>query len=103
MELLKVFKKQSAKLLRLPSGSFTVDRQGAVLVRTVPSTFPQHLIEQIGQIVLEVFRDASSAQVALSQITVTYPNLRIAARELRGGAMIFLSARDSLAPQTKKQ
>lgn len=102
MGLLKVFKKPSAKLLGLPSGSFTMDRDGELVVRTVPSSFPQALIEQIGQLVLEVFREANAAQIALSQITISYPSFKITARELRGGTMVFLIPKDTLAPETHK-
>ena len=40
MGLLDFFNKPTPSLLRLPSGSFTVDRKGKLLVSTVASSFP---------------------------------------------------------------
>jgi hypothetical protein len=91
MGLLTLFSKTTPALVRLPSGSFTVDREGAVLIGTLPSTFPSTLVRDIAQQVLETFREASEAQLPLSDIVINYPTLRIRARELRGGAIIYLS------------
>jgi len=101
MGILKVFKKKSSKLLRLPAGSFTMDRQGTVLVRTLPSNFPDQIVQQIGSLVLDAFREASAAQLPLSQLHVSYPNLNITARELRGGALVFLAPKNALAPHKR--
>jgi hypothetical protein len=97
MGLLNLFSKASPTLLRLPSGSFTVDREGMVLVGTLPSNFPDELTHVIGQRVLETFRQAEKAQLPLSEVTVNYPSLTITARELRGGAIIFLSPKSPFA------
>jgi hypothetical protein len=78
-------------LMELPSGSFTVDRDGCVLVGTLPSSFPAHLVEGIALQVLATFRDAEAAQLPLSELVLNYSSLKIVARELRGGAMVFLS------------
>jgi hypothetical protein len=91
MGLLSMFSKPAPALLRLPSGSFTLDREGRVLIATVPSSFPSELIQKIGQSVLETFREAQVAQLPLSELTIRYGSLKITAREMRGGAMIFLS------------
>jgi hypothetical protein len=90
MDLLNVFRKTETQLLQLPSGSFTLDRTGNVLVRTLSSTFPQEIVQEIGALVVQAFREAQAAQLPLQQLEVNYPNLRITARELRGGAMVFL-------------
>ena len=47
MGLLTLFNKVPGPLLRLSSGSFTVDREGGVLITTLPSTFPGELIAEI--------------------------------------------------------
>jgi hypothetical protein len=93
MGLLDFFSKPTPSLLRLPSGSFTVDRKGAVLVSTVASSFPPELIDQISSRVLAVFKEATEAQLPLSQIVINYTSLKITARELRGGAIVFMSPR----------
>jgi hypothetical protein len=84
-------KSKASTLLQLPSGSFTVDRTGAVLTQTLPSNFPREIVTDLAHKVLSAFREATQAQLPLSQLIVDYPSLRITARELRGGAMIFLS------------
>ena len=81
-------------LLRLPSGSFTLDRSGRVVVTTLPSGFPTALVLDIGERILSTFRDAQAAQLPLDELVVYYPALKITARELRGGAIVYL------APQT---
>lgn len=102
MGLLNMFcGRSSPPLLRLPSGSFTVDRTGLVLTGTVPSAFPQNLVREVADRVLQAFREASAAQLPLAQLIIDYPSLRITARELRGGAIIFLAPKGS-APRTPK-
>ncbi len=91
MGLLTLFSKPAPNLMRLPSGSFTVDREGRVLVGTLSSTFPADIVEQLGREVLATFRDAQAAQLPLSQLILNYASLKITARELRGGALVFLS------------
>ena len=91
MGLLTLFSKPAPKLLQLPSGSITVDRNGNVLIGTVPSSFPVELLHDIAGRVLAAFRDAEAAQLPLEQLIINYPTLKISARELRGGAMIFFS------------
>jgi hypothetical protein len=85
--------------LRLPSGSFTVDRGGHVLVATLPSTFPTAVVHDIARQVLETFRDAQAAQLPLSELIVEYASLNISARELRGGAIVFLSPKALTNPR----
>jgi hypothetical protein len=82
-------------LLKLPSGSFTVDREGSVLVGTLPSSFPEELVEDISEQVLAAFREAADAHLPLSELVINYPSLKITARELRGGAIIFLAPKSS--------
>ena len=102
MGLLNLFSKPPASLLRLPSGSFTVDREGRVLMGTLPSSFPAELVSDIAHQMLTAFRDAASAQLPLAELVINYPSLKISARELRGGAIIFLSTKspDLLARQS---
>ncbi len=100
MGLLNLFSKPAPTLLHLPAGSFTVDRQGRVLVGTLPSSFPPELMDDIAKQVLATFHGAAGVQLPLAELAVSYPTLRIAARELRGGAMIYLSPRAPYAPAT---
>ena len=92
MGLLSFFSRPSdtSMLVRLPTGSFTVDKTGRVLVSTLPSSFPDKLVSDIATQVLEAFRESATAQIGLHEIIVHFPTLKIVARELRGGALIFL-------------
>ena len=99
MGLLNFFSKPVPKLAQLPAGSFTVDSLGRVLASTVPHSFsPMHLAE-ISSTVLSVFDDAKKAALPLSEIIVRYGGFKITARELRGGAIIFLRPK-GLQPYT---
>ena len=91
MGLLNIFS-QSEKptMVRLPSGSFTVDRSGRTLVSTLPSSFPQKMATEIADHVRTTFREAQKAQLPLNELIIHYPSLKIIAREMRGGALIFI-------------
>jgi hypothetical protein len=94
MGLLNFLGKSSASsLLRLPSGSFTVDPAGKVITSTIPQSFPDHYLKDVGAAVLEIFRSAQAAHAPLTDLVVQYSGLKITARELRGGAIIFLMPR----------
>jgi hypothetical protein len=95
MGFLNIFPKSSPRLLQLPAGSFTVDRSGSVLTRTLPSSYPAELIQEVAHRVLQSFREASAAQLPLSQLIINYPSLKIVAREMRGGAIIFFAPRNN--------
>jgi hypothetical protein len=102
MGLLTLFSRPAPTLLRLPSGSFTVDREGILIVDTLPSSFPSSIVREISRQVLSAFKEAGASQLPLSQLTINYPSLKITARELRGGAIVFLSPKaSSFEPHTK--
>ena len=91
MGLLSFIKKgKRTKLVRLPTGSFTLDRDGNVMTSTLPQGFPESQIQAVSKCVLTAFQMAKKAQMPLSELIVNYNALRILARELRGGAIIFL-------------
>jgi hypothetical protein len=98
MGLLNLFRKPPPTLLRLPAGSFTVDRKGRMLAGTLPWNFPPALVDSIARQVQATFREAADTQLPLSELTISYPTLRITARDLRGGAIVFLSPKTPYAP-----
>ena len=100
MGLLNLFSKTAPTVLRLPSGSFTVDREGAVLTSTLPSSFPASTVRDIAQKVRAAFGEAAAAQLPLAELIINYPSLKIAARELRGGLIVFLTPRTPSSPQS---
>lgn len=75
----------------LPAGCFTVDRDGRVISSTLPQSFSSEMARQIAKTVLLTFENAHQAQLIFSEIQVTYPAMKLTARELRGGAIIFLA------------
>jgi hypothetical protein len=83
-------KPKPARLVHLPSGSFTIDRDGKVMTSTLPQSFPNTHMEDIGRQVIASFEAAKQAQMPLAEIIIYYAALKILARELRGGAIIFL-------------
>jgi hypothetical protein len=101
MGLLNFFAKPAPTLLRLPSGSFSVDREGSVLTSTLPSSFPAGLVKDIAQQVRGAFEEAAEAQLPLTELNIHYPSLKISARELRGGAIVFLSPKAPRSPASQ--
>jgi len=85
----KIFSAQ-ASVQQLPSGTVTVDRQGGIVTSTVASNFPLPLVQTIAKEVLELFREARVGQMPMSEVSLHFSSLRITARELRGGAIIFM-------------
>ena len=101
MGLLSIFSKPAPAVQLLPSGSMTVDRNCQVLASTISSACSPELIKEIAGQVLRLFREARKAQIALSEVTLHFTSLQITARELRGGAIIFLSPKHSFIPPTE--
>jgi hypothetical protein len=83
---------------QLPTGSVTVDRNGRVVTYTVSSAYPKVMLREIGLEVLSLFREARMAQMPLAEISIHFASLNITARELRGGAVIFLLPQTAFSP-----
>jgi hypothetical protein len=75
--------------MRLPSGSFTVNRSGRIVASTLPQGFPVARVSEIAEMIAATFREAREARLPLLELSVHYPAFRLTARELRGGAMVF--------------
>jgi hypothetical protein len=90
MGLLKKLFRRPAAVQELPSGSLTVDRNGNTITSTISSTYPAPLLREIAKDVLRIFGEARDAQMPLAEININFASLRVTARELRGGAIIFL-------------
>ena len=87
-----------AAVQQLPTGTITVNRQGHIVTSTVSSGFPKKMLHDIGRDVIELFREARTAQMPLAEVSLHYGSLRITARELRGVAIIFLFPQTALSP-----
>jgi hypothetical protein len=90
MGILSLFSKPSPAITTLPSGSVTLDRNGRILASTVSSSCPDEVLEEVAAQVLRLFNEARRAQMPLSELVFNFASLQITARELRGGALIFL-------------
>jgi hypothetical protein len=97
MGLLKWFSSSQPAVHKLPSGSFTVDRHGKVMTTTVAADFPVSLLDGIAKEILSVFREARTAQMPLAEVSLDFAGLQISARDMQGGAIIFLSPKNPLA------
>ncbi len=87
--------KNSAEVQMLPSGSLTINRDARILASTVSSAISQDILQDIGNRVLQLFRQAHNAQIPVMELTLHFASLQITARELRGGAMIFFTPKHS--------
>ena len=87
-----------AAVQQLPTGTITVDRDGNIVTSTVSSAFSKKLLKDIASDVLELLREARLAQTPLAEVSLHFGSLRITARELRGGAIIFLLPQAALFP-----
>lgn len=86
---------QTARVpLHIPTGCFTLDEEGAVVATTLPSDFPEKVMTSIGEAVIRTLRGAELAGLGLSELSVHYGSLRISARDLHGGTLIFLNPLD---------
>jgi hypothetical protein len=75
---------------RLPSGSFSLHRGGTVVASTLPSTFPQQKMLEIGKAVLAAFKGAEAIDLPLTDLHIHFSGMLVTARELRGGTLIFI-------------
>jgi hypothetical protein len=101
MGLLNLFSKPSPTVRFLPSGSLTVDRNCRVLASTISSTCPPQILQDIGRLIVGLFAEAAKAQIPVSEITLRFASLQVTAREMRGGAIIFLTPKHSFIPSTE--
>ena len=85
-------------LRRLPSGAFTVDAHGNLVSSTVPQWVPEELVVHIGRQILAVFKGAAAVRMPFIELRVHYEAFRIVAREMRGGAIVFLSPKPAVPP-----
>ena len=96
MGFLKRLFRGRASVQQLPAGTITVNRDGQIVTSTVASTYPKNLLLDIGADVLVLFREARAAQMPLTEVSLHFGSLHITARELRGGAIIFLFPQTAL-------
>jgi hypothetical protein len=94
MGLLSLFSKPNPAVQRLPHGSLTLDRDANIVASTISSGTAPALLHDIGHQVLHLFREARKAQLPLTELNLHFGSLQITAREMRGGAIVFLKPKD---------
>jgi hypothetical protein len=80
---------------RMPSGCFAVHREGGIICSTLPHWFPKATMTEIARVVTASFRIAAETNVTLAEMFIRYRGLTVIARDLRGGALIFLTPNDA--------
>ena len=88
---------------RLPSGCYTIHRGGELVASTLPSSFSREAMLVIGKVVTEAFQSAQKTNLPLTDLHLTFSGLTITARELRGGALIFLEPATLQLPHAQTQ
>jgi hypothetical protein len=82
-------------------GAFTIDSRGSIVSSTVPASFSASLQRELAGAILAAFREAQAAQLTLTELVFEFCGLRVTAKELRGGAIVFLhplTPENQLAP-----
>jgi hypothetical protein len=83
-------KPRKTALIEFPRGSFTVDSGGKVLTSSLPRSFVNEHVQAIATTVLAAQKSARQAQLPISELVVSFQGLRLVARDMRGGAIVFL-------------
>jgi len=102
MGFLGLFEQTAKTPLKIPTGCFSLDPDGNIISSTMPTSFPEEIITEIGRAILETFRESHGAGLGLTELSVHYASLRITARDLHGGALIFLNPRMMSTSESNK-
>jgi hypothetical protein len=102
MGFLGLFEQTAKTPLRIPTGCFSLDPDGRIVSSTMPSSFPEEIIAEIGEKILQTFQESHKAGLGLTEVSVHYASLRITARDLHGGALIFLNPLMMSTPESNK-
>ena len=91
-------KPRKTDLVEFPKGSFTVDGRGKVLTSTLPRKFVTQHVQAIATAVLAAQKAARQNHSPLSELVVCFDGLKLVARDMRGGAIVFLERQSGIAP-----
>lgn len=92
MGVLKPYSRAAVPIAeRLPQGCYSVHKDCNIVQSTLPSWFPEKTALEIARVVLASIKSAQEANLAVTELNIRYSGLDIAARDLRGGALIFLN------------
>jgi hypothetical protein len=79
---------------RFPRGSYTVSAAGSIVVSTLPGSFPRDRMEAIGKVILSALSSARELGTPFSELAADFAGLEIRARDLAGGAIIFITPQE---------
>jgi len=79
---------------RFPRGSYTVSTAGGVVVSTLPGSFPRERMEAIGKAVISALASARELGTPFTELAADFAGLEIRARDLAGGAIIFVNPQE---------
>jgi hypothetical protein len=79
---------------RFPRGSFTVSAAGQIVVSTLPSNFPRERMLDIGNVVLTTLNSARELGTPFAELAADFAGVEIRARDLSGGAIIFVTPQE---------
>ncbi len=94
---------KAPRLDRLPSGCYTIHRGGELVSSTLPCTFSRETMLEIGKIVVTAFHSAQANNLPLTDLHLKFSGLTITAREMRGGALVFLQPASFQLPHQQTQ
>jgi hypothetical protein len=79
---------------RFPRGSYTMSASGGIVVSTLPRSFPTEYMEAIGRAVISALASARELGTPLKEFAADFAGLEIRARDLAGGAIIFVTPQE---------
>jgi hypothetical protein len=79
---------------RFPRGSYTVSSAGNIVVSTLPGSFPRERMQAIGKVMLSALGSARELGTPFSELAADFAGLEIRARDLSGGAIIFITPQE---------
>jgi hypothetical protein len=79
---------------RFPRGSYTISSAGSIVVSTLPGTFPRDRMVTIGRAVLSALSSARELGTPFTELAADYAGVEIRARDLSGGAIIFITPQE---------
>jgi len=88
------FQSKTVGPARFPRGSYTLSSAGNIVVSTLPGSFPRDRMLAIGKTVLSALSTAREMGTPFTELAAEYAGLEIRARDLAGGAIIFITPQE---------
>ena len=79
---------------RFPRGSYTLSSQGKIVVSTLPASFSKERMIEIGKVILNTLASAREIGAPFTELAADFAGLEIRARDLSGGAIIFITPQE---------